>query len=155
MIWPCSVFAKLWNLSLYSKTGAIWNNKTYVCSHITMLNDELWRFLQWTHLTFKNDDCEFKCKAHIVTGMKTMPKCKKYQCTQLAVVAITQESQSFVDIFGNPVIGLYIKTVNIMLESSSIFEHHQFDVGATRPIGNTFLVNTSKCDSCNNRQTSF
>lgn len=45
-------------------------------------------------------------------------------------------------------IGLNIETVDVMLESSSIFEYQQFDVRTTRPIGFTLFIDAIECDTC-------
>lgn len=79
--------------------------------------------------------------------METMPECQEKQCAQLTVVAIIQESKTFVNILGDPVVRLYIKTVNIMLEASCIFKHNQFYVRTSRPIDDTLFISTIECNT--------
>lgn len=45
-------------------------------------------------------------------------------------------------------IGLYIETVDIMLEASCILEYHQFNIGTAGPIDDTLFIDTGECQSC-------
>lgn len=117
--WPTNVFANLVNFSLREKTGSICNKSMKLASNSWEICDH-WKK---NYLAFKDYNNKLQRECNIVTGMETMPNCQENQCAQLTVVAIAEESQTFVYIFGCPMVGLHIKTVNIMLESSCILEH--------------------------------
>lgn len=77
---------------------------------------------------FAQHDQEFHKEAHVVTGVETMPYSKEKQCAKLTIITVSQKFQSFVYIFGHPVVSLYVETIDVVLETLSIFKYKQFDV---------------------------
>lgn len=68
-------------------------------------------------------------------------------------MAIVQEFQSFVNVFGHPIVRLHIEAIDVVLEASGILKNKQFNVGASRPIGISLLVDTIESQSKTNRHT--
>lgn len=123
-------FVDFW--SVIDFIALINKSKTKPKSNSGQFNNSIWIMIEkWkmklklilfecAHLSFAYDHSKFQGKANVVAAMESMPKCEEKQCTDLAVVAIVQESKSLVHVFGNPMIGLHIETVNVMLESSGV-----------------------------------
>lgn len=71
-----------------------------------------------------------------------MPDSEEKQRHYLAVHLRAQKLQSFVDVLGAPLIGVYVEREDVVIKLRGGFERPQSDVGATVPLHATLGVHS-------------